>query len=105
MSKKPVKRVTQPKLPADVREAARRAASLLRTEGWCQGAMATVSGEHCLVGAVDAASIGHPGVRNKVIDLLKKKLKVETIWGVTFWNDEPRRTKKQVLNLLAKVHK
>ena len=71
------------------------AARLIERKGWCQGAGTDARGRHCLMGALNEVGT----IRG--IDRARTALMRQFPGSfVTTWNDEPWRTKKQVLTAL-----
>jgi hypothetical protein len=74
-------------------------------DGWCQHHYATEK-EHCLVGAINNISS-----RNMFLgsELMKKFIEANKLpivarnCTITFWNDAPGRTKKEVLAALDRT--
>lgn len=82
---------------SEVRKVALKAAELLREDGWIQGSFCTDEGR-CLRGALDVAAEGLglsvSKTWNKVYDRVGMPAR---------WNDDPARTKEEVLNLLEQI--
>lgn len=81
-----------------------KAADYIEKYGWCQGKMQKTTGEVCALGAliivnnhktaVDSfTSAQHEFER-------RKRLKRS---GITVWNDEPGRTKEQVIKSMRRI--
>jgi hypothetical protein len=82
----------------------RRAARVLREEGWCKGALMDGAGRRCLLGAVDAAASRMPFYSHRAQAWAMVALS-DYLGGYTFaaFNDAPGRTVDQVLVLLEAV--
>jgi hypothetical protein len=88
----------------------RKAAELLRQDGWTQGAFFDETGKHCLVAAVRAANLEitsewefplSAGLKYQLHKTLREQ------WGsrlsLTWWNDAPGRTADEVITLLEQT--
>lgn len=92
---------------ADVLE---KAADLLETQGWCQDVYRNKAGELCSIGAVRTAIWGDARMRttttnkddvelaNRTLAVLADKVGVEPGSVGTEWNDDPWRTKEEVVD-------
>ena len=91
------------------KEALLKAALLLEAEGWCQHSSNGEDGERCLSQAIIAASGIFAGasqgarVWSGVADLLAREIGVAGSAGLVHWNDEPGRTRGEVVSLLRRV--
>lgn len=87
-----------------------KAYELLEQKGWCKGAPARdkkgfVTGYlsddaayYCILGALTKC-YGIP-----MVFTLKEKIYAETkVMDITTWNDDPKRTKEEVINLLKSL--
>lgn len=74
----------------------KEAAALIREKGWCQRQLKSDNGEYCAMGAIEAKT-----ERFDEFSAAKALMK-QRIGGhsVTKWNDEPQRTKDEVLAAL-----
>jgi hypothetical protein len=75
------------------------AANYIEEHGWCQGALENINGQVCLVGALDKTKDYNDQGYYPAI------LAIQDIIGPRFgeWNDQPGRTKEDVVNLLRQV--
>lgn len=93
-----------------------KAADVIRKRGWTQGNYVDEHGHVCLVGAISYALEGHPNNEKldhvafmrscEAEDAIKHHL--QTSWGelcplVADWNDDPARSKEDVLLLLKEL--
>ncbi len=75
------------------RKAYLEAANLIEEKGWCQGALRTQGGAHCVLGALIEAS---PSFDLKPLQALIGD-------SVAIWNDKPERTKEEIIAALRKA--
>lgn len=74
------------------------AAALIEQRGWCQGTGFTVAGEVCAFVAINEVSPGDPLGRAKAYELLQSRIrKTQRSCSIMVWNDDPKRTKAEVL--------
>lgn len=73
----------------------RRAADVLEEDGWCQGRGTDGQGRHCAVGAMCSVAVDHGQATS--VHLLPLRARLEG--PLSDWNDEPGRTKEEVLAL------
>ncbi len=74
-----------------------RAAELIEQRGWCQG-QSRCNGRICLVTAIGIANLECSENHNeRIFDTFRKYLNVP---GLASWNDNPKRTKEEVINKL-----
>lgn len=78
----------------------RKAARLVRERGWCQHRTEDSEGRLCAIGAISRANI----------DAYRRWLAIEAFSDVVCrriadWNDDPARTKRQVLAAFERVAK
>jgi hypothetical protein len=82
---------------------------MLENVGWCQKTFRkySTSGESpscafCSFGAIINVNYGSPGLIDKALAVLSKS--IDTASGsITIWNDDPKRTKSQVLAVFDKA--
>ncbi len=82
-------------------EVARKAADLLKRDGWCQGRSEGPNGERCLVAALSVA--GWRSTRmawRRVFEAIRQEAGAPSL---TDWNDTPGRTADEVIALLRQV--
>ncbi|ONK09502.1 hypothetical protein [Streptomyces sp. MP131-18] len=96
--------------PAEVRQLIRRAADAITTHGWTQGCWSTTDGRLDLQGALYLAAYGVPievGGRPESAVLAEASVAVRHRIGsplpphIEPWNDEPGRTRSEVLAVLT----
>lgn len=78
------------------------AANLLEKDGWCQHTCKNALGERCILGALGEVikpDLGAMGTYR----WMTKKLHTFIDMAVTEWNDQPGRTKAEVLALLRQT--
>jgi len=97
----------------DTSELACRTIEILEEHGWTKGQFVNPEGQYCLLGAIYTAAheISESGaaevwlatplinkltdkINNKPFKFLKSKI------AMTYWNDQPERTKEEVIELL-----
>jgi hypothetical protein len=72
---------------------------LLATEQqWCKGRLRDAHGRHCLVGAIEA--VGGRQVLQKPILQAAREISGKRYWRIEFFNDDPRTTHADVLQVL-----
>lgn len=72
---------------------------LLATEQqWCKGRLRDAHGRHCLVGAIEA--VGGRQVLQKPILQAARDVSGKRYWRIEFFNDDPRTTHADVLQVL-----
>jgi hypothetical protein len=72
---------------------------LLATEQqWCKGRLRDAHGRHCLVGAIEA--VGGRQVLQKPILQAAREVSGKRYWRIEFFNDDPRTTHGDVLQVL-----
>lgn len=76
-----------------------KAWQVIEKYGWRQDYYGNEQTGYCLIGAIRKA---YPGkmAQQRMFELVKPQINNHVLW---IWNDEPRRTKRQVLALLKKV--
>jgi hypothetical protein len=79
-------------------EILRRAADVLRRDGWCQGDMRRADGHRCMAGAVIAAMVTVDGHWSRAIE--HAFFSVIGTHDRTGWNDTPGRTAAEVIAAL-----
>jgi len=94
----------------DVSELAMKTIELLEDKGWTQGHYTNDDGQHCLVGAIFTTADGHDSsteydsISANLIDELviaaRRKYDSPSLISLTWWNDQPNRTKEEVIDLL-----
>lgn len=74
---------------------------LIETKGWCQSELHNDSGAHCAAGALMAVTdgIGVLGGPNYQSSRDFLSFYTEAGWILSLWNDNPLRTKEDVLEL------
>jgi len=86
----------------------RKARALLVERGWKQEGYGLPEGPYCSFGAVNMAVSGHPwratptGSGAAAKRFLYRAVDCESIF---FWNDRPKRTKRQVIAAFSKAIK
>jgi hypothetical protein len=109
------------KKAATIKEVLIAARWILDNIGWCQGSYTkTKSGEYgvlppihsdnigdvsaaCLEGAVWLVETKNHLLPGETFDFIQFKIENKYSQSITSWNDEPKRTKKQVLSFLDKI--
>lgn len=94
-----------------VTDTLRAAVELLEIYGWCQGSLGNTSIGFCAVGAINAASRGlaHSPLdkqqrHGKACERLFSAINGHTHrYGVASWNDDPDRTKDEVLEAFRRA--
>jgi len=75
---------------------------LLATEQqWCKGRLRDAHGRHCLVGAIEA--VGGRQVLQKPILQAAREVSGKRYWRIEFFNDDPRTTHTDVLQVLRRT--
>ncbi|HYZ41979.1 MAG TPA: hypothetical protein VE687_15365 [Stellaceae bacterium] len=75
---------------------------LLATEQqWCKGRLRDAHGRHCLVGAIEA--VGGRQVLQKVVLQAAREVSGKRYWRIEFFNDDPRTTHADVLQVLRRA--
>lgn len=82
------------------------AAAYIEEKGWHQGSIVNArTGTVCTLGAIKAVTCGlyaaqcdEEGI--SAVDLLKDRIRPAGYFMVSHWNDQPKRTKDEVLSLL-----
>jgi len=75
---------------------------LLATEQqWCKGRLRDAHGRHCLVGAIEA--VGGRLVLQKPILQAAREVSGKRYWRIEFFNDDPRTTHADVLQVLRRA--
>lgn len=75
---------------------------LLATEQqWCKGRLRDAHGRHCLVGAIEA--VGARQVLQKPILQAAREVSGKRYWRIEFFNDDPRTTHADVLQVLRRA--
>jgi hypothetical protein len=75
---------------------------LLATEQqWCKGRLRDAHGRHCLVGAIEA--VGGRQVLQKPILQAAREVSGKRYWRIEFFNDDPRTTHSDVLQVLRRT--
>lgn len=86
-------------MPSDLHKLLSDARDLIKEHGWVQNKFGSRSEGFCLVGALVKTNYRHkyrPGLEAEAASFLAEISGV----GVLTWNDEPGRSKEQVLELL-----
>lgn len=76
------------------------AAGFIARNGWCQGQGALPSGECCLARAISMAA-GDTVLAIRVCAYLREKRGLPPTFQFATWNDEPGRTKEEVIVMLV----
>jgi len=75
---------------------------MLATEQqWCKGRLRDAHGRHCLVGAIEA--VGGRQVLQKPILQAAREVSGKRYWRIEFFNDDPRTTHGDVLQVLHRT--
>jgi len=75
---------------------------MLATEQqWCKGRLRDAHGRHCLVGAIEA--VGGRQVLQKPILHAAREVSGKRYWRIEFFNDDPRTTHADVLQVLRRT--
>ncbi|MGC2202334.1 MAG: hypothetical protein WA633_19625 [Stellaceae bacterium] len=75
---------------------------LLATEQqWCKGRLRDAHGRHCLVGAIEA--VGGRQVLQKPVLQAAREVSGKRYWRIEFFNDDPRTTHADVLQVLRRT--
>ena len=75
---------------------------LLATEQqWCKGRLRDAYGRHCLVGAIEA--VGARQMLQKPILHAAREVSGKRYWRIEFFNDDPRTTHADVLQVLQRA--
>jgi hypothetical protein len=75
---------------------------MLATEQqWCKGRLRDAHGRHCLVGAIEA--VGGRQVLQKPILQAAREVSGKRYWRIEFFNDDPRTTHGDVLQVLRRT--
>jgi hypothetical protein len=75
---------------------------MLATEQqWCKGRLRDAHGRHCLVGAIEA--VGGRQVLQKPILQAAREVSGKRYWRIEFFNDDPRTTHSDVLQVLRRT--
>jgi len=75
---------------------------LLGTEQqWCKGRLRDAHGRHCLVGAIEA--VGGRQVLQKPVLQAAREVSGKRYWRIEFFNDDPRTTHGDVLQVLQRA--
>jgi len=75
---------------------------MLATEQqWCKGRLRDAHGRHCLVGAIEA--VGGRQVLQKPILQAAREVSGKRYWRIEFFNDDPRTTHADVLQVLRRT--
>ena len=75
---------------------------MLATEQqWCKGRLRDAHGRHCLVGAIEAA--GARQMLQKPILHAAREVSGKRYWRIEFFNDDPRTTHADVLQVLRRT--
>lgn len=81
-----------------------KAWELLETSGWCQGVSIRERSDrtlaYCAMAAIFESYSGHTALRNQALALLQSRV---PRGGITLWNDDPSRTKEEVVALLKEL--
>lgn len=72
------------------------AADLLERDGWCQGEYEDGEGRRCAAGAISCVTTGD----DDAYALARGALRAATNGRIAIWNDDPARTKAEVIGLL-----
>src|SRR5882724_4929730 len=76
---------------------------LLATEQqWCKGRLRDAYGRHCLVGAIEA--VDGRQMLQRVILQAAREVSGKRYWRIEFFNDDPRTTHADVLEVLRQAH-
>jgi len=87
----------------------RQAAAVLESKGWCQGMMHGIGGTCCMLGAITTAAWAEPHDGHAVRRIAEREractMVVQLLRGraISEWNDEPGRTKEQVVAKLLEA--
>src|SRR6516225_3440114 len=75
---------------------------MLATEQqWCKGRLRDAHGRHCLVGAIEA--VGARQMLQKPILHAAREVSGKRYWRIEFFNDDPRTTHADVLQVLRRA--
>lgn len=100
--------------PEELDEASKlllRAAALIEKHGWCQNYLISPEGKLCFAGAMKVAAYGipfpsRPGAIQPTMEMAWDRFEkaVGVKWGrASKWNDEPGRTKDEVVAKIRSV--
>ena len=88
------------------RKDCRQAAELIRQDGWCQGISRKSTGERCLMDAIRGATGYNQNIAldyERYKDVRSRICEKLNVIYPTHWNDDPMRTKEEVVDLLEDV--
>jgi hypothetical protein len=75
---------------------------MLATEQqWCKGRLRDAHGRHCLVGAIEA--VGGRQVLQRPVLQAAREVSGKRYWRIEFFNDDPRTTHADVLQVLRRT--
>lgn len=75
---------------------------LLATEQqWCKGRLRDAHGRHCLVGAIEA--VGGRQMLQRPVLQAAREVSGKRYWRIEFFNDDPRTTHADVLDVLRRA--
>ena len=75
---------------------------LLATEQqWCKGRLRDAHGRHCLVGAIEA--VDGRQMLQRVVMQAAREVSGKRYWRIEFFNDDPRTTHADVLQVLRRT--
>ena len=84
-------------------------------KGWCQGSSAQndanealqvyspAATQWCIVGAVNSSSPDNMGTWLLALEVLRSVNHIDPIRGIVHWNDDPKTTKRDVLDAFDKA--
>ena len=85
---------------------AERAANVIHTYGWTQGELGSDKDGYCLVGALGVAVFADLMFSTDDLSDTFEALRQHTDEaGLLVWNDDPARTRQEVLDLLDRIGK
>lgn len=95
-------------MSATVQDVLERAARVIERDGWSQGDFGRGRNPHCLIGAIDCAlddmpPRGRGELYQKSVEVVRDRIGAadyEASGSLISWNDDPRRTRSEVLALL-----
>lgn len=77
--------------------------NLLNEKGWCQQSYVNSEGQSCLIGAIIRVTQYSQQIEIEKLLLAKLGFQQDQLYSLIDWNDDPARTKEDVINLLESV--
>ena len=74
---------------------------LANEQQWCKGRLRDVHGRHCLVGAIEA--VDGRQILQRIILHAAREVTGKRYWRIEFFNDDPRTTHADVLQVLRRT--